>query len=329
MESAVNKGGALFLRLVGGVLASTKLSGYEDIVWAPMLFSVLKQLSDEGVYQLFLLKEKSDVPEPLYQRILDTLSDQGIMIGGLVTTPEEVPSLEIPLCAILGSETESIASSKLKRVLPVDHWPTVLDMLGVKTSTPHRRAKIQRETRETRIELSLDLDGSGKADIHTGLPFFDHMLHQVARHGRLDLSLHCEGDLEVDEHHSVEDVAIVLGQALARALGEKRGISRYGFEVLPMDECLAQVAIDFSGRAWFVWDVLFGREMVGSFPTELFSHFFKSLSDEARCNLHMRVGDGNAHHQAEALFKAFGRAVRRAVFRYPGSDELPSTKGVL
>ena len=136
-------------------------------------------------------------------------------------------------------------------------------------------------------------------------------------------------DLEVDEHHTVEDVAIVLGQAVARALGDKRGIGRYGFELLPMDECLAQVALDFSGRAWFVWDVVFTREMVGTFPTELFSHFFKSFSDEAKCNLHMQVSTGNAHHQAEALFKAFGRALRHAVFRYPGNDDLPSTKGVL
>jgi imidazoleglycerol-phosphate dehydratase/histidinol-phosphatase len=293
-----------------------------------MVFSALKQVSDEGLFRLYLLSgEEVESDVPTYVR--DTLCDQGIVVEAVVSHPDEVPSLDSARSVVVGEGCAKVASEWGLRTLPTTDWPLVLQELSPRSRPPRRRVQVNRETKETRIALSLDLDGSGKADIHTGLPFFDHMLHQVARHGKLDLSLRCEGDLEVDEHHTVEDVAIVLGQAVAKALGEKRGISRYGFELLPMDECLAQVAIDFSGRAWFAWDVSFGRDTVGSFPTELFFHFFKSFCDEGRCNLHMHVGPGNTHHQAEALFKAFGRAIRRAVFRYPGNDELPSTKGVL
>ena len=215
-------------------------------------------------------------------------------------------------------------------LLVTDSWASVTSwLLGGDAVRLPRTARVERNTKETAISLQLTLDGTGEGRFSTGLPFFDHMLQQIVRHGQLDVLLAANGDLEVDEHHTVEDVAIVLGQAVAKALGDKRGISRYGFEILPMDDCLAQVAVDFSGRPWFKWDVSFTRSYIGSFPTELFQHFFKSFSDEAKCNLHMTVSEGNSHHQAEALFKAFGRALHTAVFRYPWSNDLPSTKGVL
>jgi imidazoleglycerol-phosphate dehydratase / histidinol-phosphatase len=215
-------------------------------------------------------------------------------------------------------------------LLVTESWDRILQwLLGADVIRAHRTAVINRETKETAINLRLDLDGTGVGMPCTGLPFFDHMLHQIIRHGQFDADLIAKGDLLVDEHHTVEDVAIVLGQAVAKALGDKRGISRYGFELLTMDDCLAQVALDFSGRPWFKWDVTFSHTSIGEFPTELFFHFFKSFSDEARCNLHMSVSQGNSHHQAEALFKAFGRALRSAVFRYPWNNDLPSTKGVL
>lgn len=215
-------------------------------------------------------------------------------------------------------------------VLVSDSWQEIaVFILGGKSVKLERRVEIDRRTAETHVAVSLNLDGSGKGSVETGLPFFDHMLAQLIRHSGVDATLHAHGDLQVDEHHTVEDVAIVLGQAFLQALGDKRGISRYGYEVLPMDDVLAQVAIDFSGRPYLVWDAQFSRPSVGTFPTEMFRHFFKSFSDEAKCNLNMRVSEGNAHHQAEALFKAFARAIRQAVHRYPWSDALPSTKGVL
>jgi imidazoleglycerol-phosphate dehydratase/histidinol-phosphatase len=167
----------------------------------------------------------------------------------------------------------------------------------------------------------------GKLETH--LPFFDHMLEQILRHSGSDISLHAHGDLVVDEHHTVEDVGLALGAAFLEALGDKRGINRYGHEILPMDEVLAQVAIDFSGRPYLQWNVSFTREYVGTFPTELVEHFFKSFSDSAKCNLSVTVSNGNGHHQIEAIFKAFARALRMAVHRNPYSDQLPSTKGVL
>ncbi len=193
---------------------------------------------------------------------------------------------------------------------------------------PPRRAEVVRATRETDIRVVVNLDGTGQADIATGLGFFDHMLEQIARHGGVDLSIHTQGDLQIDEHHTIEDTGLALGEALSRALGDKRGISRYGF-LLPMDDALAQVALDFSGRNWLVWEAQFRRDKVGDMPTEMFSHFFKSLSDSARCNLHIRAEGENEHHKIEAIFKGFARALRMAVARTAQPDQLPSTKGVL
>jgi imidazoleglycerol-phosphate dehydratase/histidinol-phosphatase len=193
---------------------------------------------------------------------------------------------------------------------------------------PPRRVQHRRTTRETDIAVELNLDGTGQSAIHTGLGFFDHMLDQLARHGGFDLRIEARGDLHIDEHHTIEDTALTLGEAFARALGDKRGVERYGF-CLPMDDALAQVAVDFGGRPWLVWHAEFRRERVGDWPTELFSHFFKSFSDAARCNLNIRVEGDNEHHKIEAIFKAFARAVKMAVRRDPDSNELPTTKGIL
>jgi imidazoleglycerol-phosphate dehydratase/histidinol-phosphatase len=191
-----------------------------------------------------------------------------------------------------------------------------------------RTVRVRRSTDETRIEITLALDGSGSSDVHTGLGFFDHMLDQIARHASCDIRLHAEGDLHVDEHHLIEDTGLVLGQAFQNALGERRGIERYGF-VLPMDESLAQVALDWSGRSWLEWDVPLSRERIGDVPTEMFYHFFKSFCDTARCTLHVRASGRNEHHIIEAVFKAFGRALGQASSVHTDSADIPSTKGSL
>ncbi len=207
-------------------------------------------------------------------------------------------------------------------VLVADHW----DEIGKFLCRPSRGVKVVRKTKETEIEVELNLDGSGQADISTGLGFFDHMLEQIARHGMIDLKVKVKGDLHIDEHHTIEDTGLTLGEAFLKALGDKRGIERYGF-CLPMDDCLAQVALDFGGRPWIVWEADFHREKIGDMPTEMFFHFFKSLSDTAKCNLNIKAEGQNEHHKIEAIFKAFARAVKMAV-RKEG-NALPSTKGVL
>jgi imidazoleglycerol-phosphate dehydratase/histidinol-phosphatase len=203
------------------------------------------------------------------------------------------------------------------------NWSEILKWLQ-----GERKANVHRKTAETDIKVQVNLDGSGFSDIHTGLGFFDHMLEQVARHGSIDLHISVSGDLHVDEHHTIEDTAIALGEAFNIALGDKKGIERYGF-LLPMDDCLAQVAIDFGGRSWLVWDAHFTREKIGEMPTEMFMHFFKSFTDAARCNLNIKADGTNEHHKIEAIFKAFARAIKAAVKRTPFDNRLPSTKGVL
>ena len=193
---------------------------------------------------------------------------------------------------------------------------------------PSRAYELNRKTKETDIFVNLNLDGSGKSDIATGIGFFDHMLEQIARHGNIDLDITCRGDLHVDEHHTIEDTALALGECLAKALGDKRGIERYGY-CLPMDDCLCQVSLDFGGRPWLVWDAEFRREKVGEMPTEMFLHFFKSLSDSARMNLNIKAEGANEHHKIEGIFKAFARAVKMAVKRDIEHFNLPSSKGTL
>ena len=191
-----------------------------------------------------------------------------------------------------------------------------------------RIAEVRRTTKETDIYIKVDLDGSGKCDISTGLGFFDHMLEQIGKHGSLDLTIRVNGDLAVDEHHTIEDTALALGECLAKALGDKRGIERYGY-CLPMDDCLCQVALDFGGRPWLVWDAEFKREKIGEMPTEMFLHFFKSLSDAAKMNLNIKAEGQNEHHKIEGIFKALARAIKMAVKRDIYHFEVPSSKGSL
>ena len=203
-------------------------------------------------------------------------------------------------------------------------WEKIAELLFA----GERVAEMVRTTKETDITVRLNLDGTGKCDIKTGLGFFDHMLEQIGRHGMMDLYVRCNGDLDVDEHHTIEDTGIVLGECIAKALGDKRGIERYGYS-LPMDDCLAQVCLDFGGRPWLVWDAEFKREKVGEMPTEMFHHFFKSVSDAARINLNIKAEGTNEHHKIEGIFKAFARSIRMAVKRDIYHYQLPSTKGAL
>ena len=228
---------------------------------------------------------------------------------------------------------EDLATDELKNdiskltetiALKTSSWKAIYEFLKLKDRT----AEIARKTNETDIKIKLNLDGTGKADIATGIAFFDHMLDQIARHGQMDLEVNVDGDLEVDEHHTIEDTAIALGEVYTKALGNKLGIERYGF-CLPMDDCLAQVAIDFGGRNWLVWEADFQREMIGKMPTEMFYHFFKSFSDGAKANLNIKAEGTNEHHKIEAIFKAFAKAIKMAVKRDTEKMILPSTKGML
>ncbi|MGY0392455.1 bifunctional histidinol-phosphatase/imidazoleglycerol-phosphate dehydratase HisB [Bizionia sp. KMM 8389] len=239
------------------------------------------------------------------------LNAKGILINGL---------------ANLGSDEISLKSDALKPFisLETDSWEAIYKLLKAE----ERTGSITRTTNETAITIDLNLDGSGQSSISTGISFFDHMLEQIARHGQLDLNIDVKGDLDVDEHHTIEDTAIALGELFNTVLGTKLGIERYGF-CLPMDDCLAQVAIDFGGRNWLVWEADFKREMIGKMPTEMFMHFFKSFTDGAKCNLNINAEGTNEHHKIEAIFKAFAKAIKMAVKRDVSKMILPTTKGLL
>jgi len=225
-----------------------------------------------------------------------------------------------------GEDEITVAKEELRKfiALETNDWSEIYEFLKVK----ERTGSSTRNTNETKIEIDVNLDGTGKSTIATGIAFFDHMLDQIARHGQLDLNIQVQGDLEVDEHHTIEDTAIALGELFSKILGNKLGIERYGF-CLPMDDCLAQVAIDFGGRNWLVWEADFKREMVGKMPTEMFMHFFKSFTDGAKCNLNIKAEGTNEHHKIEAIFKAFAKAIKMAVKRDVEKMILPSTKGML
>ncbi len=228
--------------------------------------------------------------------------------------------------ADLGGKEIKDTTSALESVVALEtlHWADIYSFL----KSGLREVVHERNTRETKIRIELNADGNGKSEIHTGLGFFDHMLDQIARHGKMDLKIDVQGDLHIDEHHTIEDTGIALGEAMAKALADKRGMERYGF-ALPMDDADAQVLLDFGGRNWIVWNAHFPREKVGDMPTEMFFHFFKSFSDAARCNLNITCHGENEHHKIEAIFKAFAKAIRMAVKRDPLSDDLPTTKGII
>ncbi len=273
----------------------------------------------KGIYSSdanFLLV-RFDNPDEVYQRLLAG--------GVIVRNRSKVPGCEGCLRITVGTPAEN---DRLLRLLdssatePVEVTASGMEILG------ERHVRIVRDTKETKITLELDLDSMGSSHISTGLPFFDHMLEQIPNHGGVSLSIEAQGDLQVDEHHTIEDVGIVLGEAINAALGSKLGISRYGF-VLPMDDCDAAVLMDFGGRIDFKWNAEFKREKVGDVPTEMFSHFFQSVCCGAKCNLHIWAEGENEHHKAEAIFKAFARALRMAVARTPFPYELPSSKGLL
>lgn len=257
--------------------------------------------------------------------------ENSFVIGDRLTDVELAKNLNAKAIYInnqtnLGTSEISVKKAELQKYIALEttDWEKIYVFLKLQT----RKAELHRKTNETDIYIKLNLDGTGKSDIQTGIDFFDHMLDQLARHGQMDLDIRVKGDLQVDEHHTIEDTAIALGEIFGRALGNKLGIERYGF-CLPMDDCLAQVAIDFGGRNWLVWEAEFKREMIGKMPTEMFYHFFKSFTDGAKANLNIKAEGTNEHHKIEAIFKAFAKAIKAAVKRDAEKMVLPTTKGII
>ena len=311
----------------------------ENTFW-PVHNLLLKSLEQEGIFfeevliDRSLPKDSAPTRKPKTGMLTQYFDDShydlanSYVIGDRLTDIELAKNLNAKGIFITKNETlgANEASGNLNKtiVLKTKSWKAIYDFLKLE-----QRITLQkRTTHETDINLSLNLDGSGKSNISTGIVFFDHMLDQLARHGEMDISLQVKGDLGVDEHHTIEDTAIVMGEAFAAALGNKLGIERYGF-CLPMDDCLAQVTIDFGGRNWLVWEAEFTREMIGQMPTEMFIHFFKSFSDGAKANLNIKAEGTNEHHKIEAIFKAFAKAIKAAVKRDLDKMILPSTKGSL
>ncbi|PZU80443.1 MAG: bifunctional histidinol-phosphatase/imidazoleglycerol-phosphate dehydratase [Chryseobacterium sp.] len=256
--------------------------------------------------------------------------ENSFVIGDRITDVKLAKNLNSKAIFINNDENlgadEILENDDLENViaLKTTSWKAIYEFLKLK----NRTSEIIRNTNETKINIKLNLDGTGKSNIDTGIAFFDHMLDQIAKHGQMDLDIKVQGDLEVDEHHTIEDTGIALGEAFYQALGNKLGIERYAF-VLPMDDCLAQVALDFGGRNWIVWDADFKREMIGKMPTEMFFHFFKSFSDSAKANLNIKAEGDNEHHKIESIFKAFAKCLKSAVKRDSEKMILPSTKGML
>jgi len=289
---------------------------------------MLKAFENEGIIFSDILIDKSFEHENLPTRKpgIGMLSkyiygkydlENSYVIGDRSTDVQLAVNLETKSIYLNGNFNE-------EATLSTDSWSGIYSFLKQES----RKAKVYRKTNETEINIEIDLNGKGVSEISTGLHFFDHMLDQIARHGNLDLTIKVNGDLQIDEHHTIEDTGIALGEAFLKALGNKKGIERYGF-LLPMDDCLAQAAIDFGGRPWLVWDVDFKREKIGDVPTEMFAHFFKSFTDTSRSNLNIKAEGGNEHHKIESVFKAFAKAVKMAVNQSDSSYNLPSTKGSL
>ncbi len=314
----------------------------EETFW-PVHQFVMKSLSNEGIHftevhiDRTFAKDKAPTRKPGTGMLTKYLTDPGYDIPGSFVIGDRITDVQLAKnlgckaiwlnndatlgAAEINNETESLQSTI---VLETTTWKSVYEYLRL----GQRIIRHERNTNETKIEVLLNLDGKGTASIDTGLNFFNHMLDQLSRHSGIDMAITVKGDLHIDEHHTIEDTAIALGEAIALALGNKKGIERYGF-LLPMDDCLAQVALDFGGRSWLVWEASFKREKIGDMPAEMFYHFFKSFSDAAKCNLNIKAEGENEHHKIESIFKALAKAIKAAVKRDADNQQLPSTKGLL
>lgn len=348
-------------------LPDRQIDSLEKLEFIPRAISNLRRIAEETDFELVMVTNQdglgtSSFPEstfwPAHNKMLKTLKGEGVEFTEIHIDPsfehEKSPnrkpgigmlgkyfkgdydlsnsyvigdrSTDLQLAQNLNCKSIFFSSEPNKEAdLSTDNWDEIFSFLRL----PQRIVEISRKTNETDILINLNLDGAGRTKISTGLGFFDHMLDQLGKHSGADLEVKVKGDLEIDEHHTIEDTGLALGEAFLKALGDKRGTNRYGF-LLPMDDALAQAAIDFSGRPWIVWEAEFKREKVGDMPTEMFYHFFKSFSDTAKCNLNIKVEGENEHHKIEAIFKAVAKAIKMAVKRNLVSlNDLPSTKGVL
>lgn len=350
----------LFIDRDGTILqepADEQIDSFEKFHFVPGAISALRFLRQHTDYRFVMVSNQDGLgtesyPEedfwPTQNLMLEILAGEGVTFDDILidrSFPEDNLPTRKPGTAMLtaytdGScdlahsfvigdrESDALLAQNLGAqalILCEDmDWEKVVEFVYA----GERKASVRRTTRETDIAITLNLDGTGKSQISTGLGFFDHMLEQIAKHGGIDLEIQVKGDLHVDEHHTIEDTALALGEALLKALGDKRGIERYGY-TLPMDDCLCSVALDFGGRPWLVWDAEFKRERIGEMPTEMFLHFFKSLSDAARMNLNIKANGQNEHHKIEGIFKALARSIRMAVRRDIHHMQLPSSKGVL
>ncbi len=346
----------LFIDRDGTILrepADEQIDSYEKFQFLPGCIGALSFIAQHTDYLLVMVSNQDGLgtdsyPEtdfwPTQNLMLEILHGEGIVFdaihidrsfphqnlptrkpGTAMLTPYMNGDYDLANSFVIGDrDSDRLLAENLGCKYLFPDWEKVKEVVYA----GERTAEVKRTTAETDISVSVNLDGQGKSNIATGLGFFDHMLEQIARHGNIDLSIHCKGDLNVDEHHTIEDVAICLGECLLKALGDKRGIERYGY-CLPMDDCLCQVALDFGGRPWLVWQAEFHREHAGDMPTEMFLHFFKSLSDSARMNLNIKAEGTNEHHKIEGIFKALARALKMAVKRDINHYVLPSSKGML
>lgn len=336
-----------------------QIDSFDKLHFLPGVFKNLRFICEKTDFVLVLVSNQdglgtSSFPEntfwPVHNFIIDTFASEDITFAaqhidrhfpadnspmrkpgvGMLTEYLDINRYDLAASYVIGDrETDTQLAQNLgckSLILGKDgmSWDKIAEIVFA----GERTAEMHRTTKETDVYVKLDLNGTGKCDICTGLGFFDHMLEQIGKHGMLDITVRVKGDLHVDEHHTIEDTALTLGECLGKALGDKRGIERYGYS-LPMDDCLCQVALDFGGRPWLVWQADFQREKIGEMPTEMFMHFFKSLSDSAKMNLHIKAEGQNEHHKIEGIFKALARALKMAVKRDVQHFELPSTKGSL
>ena len=345
-----------------------QLDSLEKLEYYPQVFSYLSRIANELEYELVMVTNQdglgtSSFPEdtfwPAQNKVIEAFKNEGVEFSDILidksfpqdNAPTRKPRTgmltkyingnydlqnsfvigdrlsDVELAKNLASQSIFLSdelSNEFDISLQTTSWKTIYEYLKF----GQRKASISRKTKETDIDISVNIDGTGISDINTGIKFFDHMLEQISKHGQIDLNVNVKGDLEVDEHHTIEDTAIVLGEVFKKALKNMIGVERYGY-TLPMDDCLAQVALDFGGRNWLVWEADFKREKIGEMPTEMFLHFFKSFSDSAKCNLNIKAEGENEHHKIEGIFKAFAKAIKMAKKRDLNDKTIPSTKGLL